>query len=61
MNENQYFITNNFIERTKGTLNENLFYKNLFILILEILLLILTIILKLKILIIFHFQIYRNL
>ena len=27
MNENQYFITNNFIERTNRTLNENLFYK----------------------------------
>ena len=26
MNENQYFITNNFIERT-NRLNENLFYK----------------------------------
>ena len=27
MNENQYFIINNFIERTNRTLNENLFYK----------------------------------
>lgn len=27
INANQYFITNNFIERTNKTLNENLFYK----------------------------------
>ena len=30
INENQYFITNNFVERQNHTLNQNIIYKKIF-------------------------------